>query len=463
MQGAESRLRLLKKVETLSRDLTKGSIGRELIRFSLPLLLSYFLQAFYGLADTIIVSYFSDMANIVSVTQGSQVTNILTSCVAGLSGGGTVLVAQYAGAKGKEDLNQTIQSVFTVFVLLAVVFTAGMLLITKWCVSVLDIPKEAQIPCETYLYICLSGTLFVFLYNGISACLQALGNSRHPLAFIGVACAVNILLDLLLVGWFGMGAAGAAIATVFSQFVSVLASALFLRKRNFPFGFSLRSLRLYRDKTAKLFRLGLPYAFQRTIVALSFLVVSGLSNYYGLVAATAAGVVSKINSIATLPFAAVNLAISSMCAQNLGAGQLSRAKRTFLTGLMLTLAIGGSVFALVQLFPGALIAVFSASEELKTVAIPFLRLYSICYLLMPFSYAINALMTGSGHTLVTMASGLSAALVLRVPLAYLLSRTAGLGFPGVALGSAAAVLGSIFVGFAFYQAGVWTRPLLKRI
>ncbi|MEN6339473.1 MAG: MATE family efflux transporter [Clostridiaceae bacterium] len=449
-------------METLRRDLTQGSIGRELIRFSMPLLLSYFLQAFYGIADTIIVSFFCDMAEVTAVTQGSQVTNILTSCVSGLAGGGTVLIAQYAGAKDKNDLSETIQTIFTVFVLLALAFTALMLAIDEWCIRALDVPMEARAACKAYLDICLSGTLFVFLYNGIAAALQALGDSRHPLVFVGIACGVNIALDLLLVGGFGLGAAGAAVATVFSQLVSVIVSILFLRKRRFSFDFRFRSFRIHREKAGQLFRLGFPYALQRTIVALSFLAISGLSNSYGLLAATASGIVSKINNIATLPFSAVNVSISAMCGQNLGAGLIARAKKTFYTGLKLTLAVGALIFALVQLFPHAFLAVFSASPELTAVAVPFLRLYSICYLLMPFSYSINALMTGSGHTFATMLSGLCAALILRVPLAYLISKTAGLGFPGIALGSAAAVFGSIFVGLAFFRADLWKKPLLRK-
>lgn len=432
-----------------------------MIRFSIPILLSYLLQALYGLADTIIVSYFSDMNHVISVTQGSQVTFVFTSFVLGLAGGSMALIAQYAGAADKNDLRQAIQSVFTVFILLAIVMTAVMLSLSGWCTRILNIPPEARVPCKAYLDICLSGTLFVFLYNGISVVLQALGDSRHPLVFVGVACAVNIGLDLLLVGVWKMGAAGAAYATVFSQFISVLFAAVFLKRRSFPFEFRLRSLRLYRDKVSQIFRVGMPYAFQRTIVALSFLIISALSNDYGTLAAAGAGIVAKINNVATLPFAAFNVATAAMCGQNLGGGKADRAKSVLFIGMKLMLIIGAVLFTCIQCFPAAILGVFSATPELIETATPFLRWFSFCYLLFPFSYALTGLMTGSGQTVATMAIGLSASLVLRVPLAWLFSRVAGIGYPGIALGASVAVLGSIAVASAFYRSGIWMRPLLK--
>ena len=448
-------------MERLKRDLTTGSITKEMVRFSAPILFSYLLQALYGLADTIIVSFFSDMNHVISVTQGSQVTFVFTSFILGLAGGGMVLIAQYAGAADRQDLSQAIQSVFTVFVLLAVVLTAAMLCFTGWCTRALNIPAAARVPCKAYLDICLSGTLFVFLYNGISVVLQALGDSRHPLIFVGIACMVNIGLDLLLVGVWKMGAPGAAYATVFSQFISVAFAVAFLKRNDFPFDFRLRSFRLYRDKVSKMFRVGLPYAIQRTVVALSFLFISALSNEYGTLAAAGAGIVSKVHNVASLPFAALNLAMAAMCGQNLGGGKAERARSVLFTGMKLMFGIGALMFVVVQGFPAAILRIFSATPELIETATPFLRWFSVCYVFFPFSYAINALMTGSGQTIATMTIGLSSALVLRVPLAYLFSRVLGVGYPGVAMGASASVLGAVIVAFGFYHSGIWKRPLLK--
>lgn len=449
-------------MERISRDLTTGSITKEMIRFSMPILFSYLLQALYGLADAIIVSFFSDIHQVISVTQGSQVVFILTSFILGLAGGGMVLVAQYSGAADKQDLRQAIQSVFTMFIILAAVLTAVMLSITGWCTRILNIPAEARASCKAYLDICLSGTLFVFLYNGISVVLQALGDSRHPLIFVGIACTVNIGLDLLLVGVMKLGAPGAAYATVFSQFVSVVFAVVFLKRSNFPFAFSLKSLRLYGDKVRRMFRVGLPYAFMRVIVSLSFLLISALANEYGTLAAAGAGIVAKIHNMASLPYAALNLALAAMCGQNLGVGKTDRARLVLFSGVKLMLWIGLFLFAVLQIFPDAVLSVFSATPELIAEATPFLRWYSFCYLFFPFSYGINGLMTGSGQTIATMTVGLTASLVFRVPLAYLCSKGLGMGFPGVALGSSAAVLGAVGVAVIFYRSKIWMRPLLKQ-
>ena len=229
--------------------------------------------------------------------------------------------------------------------------------------------------------------------------LQALGDSRHPLIFVGIACMVNIGLDLLLVGVWKMGAPGAAYATVFSQFISVAFAVAFLKRNDFPFDFRLRSFRLYRDKVSKMFRVGLPYAIQRTVVALSFLFISALSNEYGTLAAAGAGIVSKVHNVASLPFAALNLAMAAMCGQNLGGGKAERARSVLFTGMKLMFGIGALMFVVVQGFPAAILRIFSATPELIETATPFLRWFSVCYVFFPFSYAINALMTGSGQTI----------------------------------------------------------------
>lgn len=443
----------------LTRDMTQGSVAKNLIIFSIPLCLSYLLQALYGSADTLIVGQFSQLGDVTGVSQGCQVINILTFAISGFSSGGTVLISRYMGAKRDRDLQETIETLFSLFAVSALAFTGIMLLSNDLIIRLMQVPPEAVIPMRRYLQICECGMLFIFFYNCISAVLQAMGDSRHPLIFVGIACCVNIALDLLLVAIFKLGAFGAAIATVMAQMLSVILSIRFLRKQNFSFDFSLRSFRFARDKLVLLIQLGLPFAIMRALVNCSFVVVSGLANVYGLAASSAAGVVAKINNFATMPFTALQTAIFTVAGQNIGAGSQKRAQHTMFVGLSLCFGIGLLVFILAQLFPRQILSLFSPNQEMIDAGENFLRLFAIEYLLMPFTYSIHGLMSANGYTWIPAVDGLLAAVLCRIPLCTLLSRW--IGFEGIALGGSLAVLGAVIPAIAFYLSGIWKKQKIQ--
>ena len=436
--------------------MTQGSVAKNLILFSIPLCLSYFLQALYGSADTLIVGQFSPLGDVTGVSQGSQVINILTQAISGFSSGGTVLISRYMGAKRDKDLQETIETLFSLFAAAALIMTGVMLLCNNWIMKLMQIPAEAIVPMRRYLQVCEVGILFIFFYNCISAVLQAMGDSRHPLIFVAIACCVNIVLDLILVAWLGMGAFGAAIATILAQMLSVFLSIRFLKKQNFTFDFALSSFRFAREKLVLLMQLGLPFAVMRALVNCSFVIVSGLANVYGLAASSAAGVVSKINSFATMPFTALQVAISTMAGQNMGAGQQKRAQHTLFVGFGICFSIGALMFFLAQFFPQQILSLFSPNEDFIAAGENFLRFFALEYLLMPFTYSIHGLLSACGYTWIPAVDGFLAAVVCRIPLAMLCA--SWIGFPGIALGSSFAVLGAVIPAVSFYLSGIWKKP-----
>lgn len=446
-------------MQSAERKLSSVAEARELIVFSIPLFLSYLLQALYGSVDTIIVGQCASLGDIAGVTQGSQVMHILTQAISGISTGAVILIARYRGAGREEELRQTMQTVFSLFFYAALVLTGVMLLGNRGIIRLIELDAAAVRPMLNYLAVCELGLLFIFLYNCISAVLQAMGDSRHPLIFVGIACVLNVLLDLLFVAVLKMGAGGAALATVLAQIVSVVLSVRFLRRQNFMFDFRIRSLAISREKLRLLLKLGIPYAVQRAIVSTSFLAISGLSNGFGLAEGSASGVVGKINNFATMPFSAMQTAVTTMAGKSLGAGQVDKAKRSLRIGLCICLAAGTVLFTIVQLFPQQCLAVFSSDGDILRVGVTFLRMYSIEYLLMPFTFSINAFLSATGHTWMPMINGLIASLILRVPLAKLFSLF--MGFPGISLGSSAAVLGAIISCCIFYYSGLWKRSFEK--
>lgn len=445
----------------IKRNLISGSISKNLISFAFPVFLSCLLQALYGNVDAMIVGKFSDLGNITGVTQGSQLMNIVTQMISGLSTGASVLISQYVGSKKNEDLHRTVSTVFSIFIVSALAISVLMMLGNKLFISILSVSPEAAGPFLSYALICEIGLLFVFLYNCISAVLQAMGDSRHPLLFVGIACLVNVFLDLVFVAKFGMGAKGAAIATVVAQLLSVVFSIVFLNKNRFSFGFRLRSFSIDNEKAGLIFKLGSPYMVQRFLVYSSFLAISGLSNPYGLEAGSAAGIVSKTNNFATIPFSAFNIGVSTVAAQCLGAGDMGKAKQALSKGFGMCFAFGAVLFLIVQLFPRPLISAFSSNEDLIAVATPFLKYYSVEYLLMPLTWTMHGFFSANGHTLIPSIDGIIASLICRTPFALLFSRVFGMGFNGIALGSALAVVGAIIPALFFYFRGTWKKPVIK--
>lgn len=440
----------------LQQDFTQGNIAEHLVKFSLPFLLSNLLQALYSVADMLIVGMFCSTEALAGVNMGGQVTNLVVMLVSGLTVGGTVLVAQYFGAHKEQDVKETIGTLFSLLALLGVALSLIMLYFSEPVLRLLQTPEEAVEPAKEYLNICLLGTIFVFGYNAISSIQRGLGDSRRPLYFVAVACVINVGLDLLLVGPFEMGPAGAAWATIAAQGISMILAAVFLAKNKFIFDFKLKSFAIKKDKMRLLFQLGLPNSIQSVTSNLSFLLMTALVNGFGLAATAAAGVASKFNSFAILPALAMSASVSSIAAQNIGADQFDRARQSLGMGVKIAMVLSIIVFALVQLFPQAILSLFSNDPEVIACGVSYLRAFSFDYLVVPTVFCINGLVNGSGHTTFSLINGMLSSIILRMPVAYLLSMTP-LGLTGIGLAAPMASLGSLALGMWFYKSGRWLK------
>ena len=265
----------------IQKDFTTGSIGRHLIEFCLPFLLSNFIQACYSVADMLIVGNFCATEVLSGVTNGAQITNLVINMVAGLTVGGTVLVGQYFGARQEKDVSETIGTTFSLMFIVGVVLTVVMILCTDLVMGLLNVPMEARPYAKDYTNICLLGTVFTFGYNAISAVQRGMGESKRPLYFVAVTCVVNVVLDYWFVAGLGMGAAGAAWATITAQAVSMLLAAIFLKKKNFIFDFKLKSFAIKMDKVKLLLKLGIPSSIQSIISSFSFMLMTSIVNGFG--------------------------------------------------------------------------------------------------------------------------------------------------------------------------------------
>ena len=448
----------------LQRDFTTGPIGRGMIAFAMPFLLSNILQALYGAVDMWVVGNFSAAdaavrtAVLSGVNIGSQITHLVAMMVSGLTVSGTVMVGQYVGARKPKDASETVGTMFTLLFLVGLALTILMIVLSCPLLRLLDTPAEAFPHAQQYLNICLSGTLFIFGYNAISAIQRGLGDSVRPLIFVGVACVINIVLDLWLVKGLGMGAAGAAWATVIAQAVSLGMAAWYLSRSRFIFDFKLSSFKIKKDKMRLMIKLGIPSSVQSIIVNISFLVMTALVNGIGgYVASAAVGVAGKFNSFAILPAVAMSSSVSAFAAQNIGARRHDRAKKALGVGVAMALGISAAVFVLVQLFPGEIIAFFDQNPDTIANGIEYMRTFSFDYLLVPILFCINGLIMGAGHTTFTLLTASLSSLLLRIPVAVVFGSVLGWGLKGVGLAGPAASTAGVVLASWFLFSGRWLK------
>ncbi|HOQ01226.1 MAG TPA: MATE family efflux transporter [Acetivibrio clariflavus] len=444
------------KKQTIEKNLTEGNVALQLIMFALPFMLSNFIQALYNVADMLIVGKFSGTAGISGVNIGGQVTFIITNIVVGLSVGGTVVIAQYLGSGDRKSMDECVKTLITFLFITSIVVTVVMISLSDVFLELLRTPKESYQQAKNYLNITLMGTIFIFGYNGFSAILRGLGDSKRPLIFVSIACGVNVVLDLLFVGVFRMEAAGAALATIISQAISMFACIIYIKRSDIGFDFKLNSFRMYKERLLVMMKVGMPVSVQNVIVNFSFLVLTAIANGMGVSASAAVGVVGKYNGFAILPAIAVGSSVSAMVAQNVGAGLFDRAKKTFHTGFVLSFIISLVVFIFTQLFPEQIISVFGKDDpKMISDGVNYLRTFSFDYLIVPAAFCLNGLITGAGHTVISSISSIMSSIGFRIPFAILLGVTLDKGMLGLGIAAPLASLGTTIFVFIYYLSGKW--------
>ena len=400
----------------------EGPILAPLLRFTLPVLLALFLQAMYGAVDLMVVGQFGQPADVSAVSTGSQVMHTVTSLVTGLSMGATVLLGQKLGQGRTEEGGQVLGSAIALFTAVALALTGAMLLAASPMTRLMQAPVEAFDQTVVYVRICSGGAVFIVAYNVLGAMFRGIGDSRTPLLTVTIACVVNIIGDLLLVGACGLGVAGAALATVLAQAVSVALSLLFTKKRGLPFAFSLRDIRFDPHHTGRILRLGIPIALQDVLVSISFLAIAAIVNSLGVIASAGVGVAEKLCGFIMLVPSAFGQSLSAFVAQNIGAKRTDRAKKAMLYGMGASLCCG-IVLAWLSFFHGDLLSGMFARDELVIGAsADYLRAYAIDTLLTSILFCFIGYFNGRGNTSFVMAQGIVGAFLVRIPVSLFMSR-----------------------------------------
>ena len=408
---------LLKNDKT---DFTQGRILPKLAFFMLPILGALVLQAAYGAVDLLVVGRFGSTSGLSAVSTGSQVLNLVTFVVTQLAMGITVLIARYLGEKRPQYIGQVIGGAAIVFTLLAAALFVVLVFFARLISSLMQAPAEALDLTASYVRICGSGIFFIVAYNMLSALFRGLGDSRSPLIFVLVACIVNVIGDLVLVAGFHLDAAGAAIATVAAQAVSVICAIAMLLKKELPFKIHRSDFKL-NPQCKKFLGIGLPLALQEFLTQLSFLALCAFVNRLGLEASSGYGVACKIVNFAMLIPSSLMQSMASFVSQNVGAGNKKRAEQSMFTGIGIGLVFGCAVFALVRCKGDVLSGLFTADAAVIANSYAYLMGFAPETIATAILFSMVGYFNGNDKTLWVMVQGLVQTLLVRLPMAYIMS------------------------------------------
>jgi putative MATE family efflux protein len=438
-------------------DLTEGSVAKKLLYFAVPFMLSNLLQTVYNLVDMSVVGHYMGSAGLSAVSVGGRLVELLTMLCTGFCTGGQILLAQQVGAKKREDMQKTIGTLFSFTMVLAVVLGLLSILFHRPLLTLLNTPESAFQQAASYMVICNSGCIFIFGYNALCSILRGMGDSKRPLVFVAIASVINLVLDLIFVAGCGMGAAGAAIATVISQALAFFASLVYLiiKRESFGFRFSGKNLKMDGPTLKTLTRLGLPLAFQSAAISISMLFVNSFINAYGEAASAVYGVGLKLQNIPSIVTQGMSNANASMVGQNMAAGKPERVRKSVHTGFALNAIVYGVFIVLCLLFPKQIFTIFTTDEAVLDMAPTYLCIACIGFVASIFNSSFHPVINGIGFTSLGMAIGLLDGVVARISFSLIFGITLGMGLNGFFLGHSLAIWVTALLSWFYYLSGRW--------
>ena len=430
-------------------DFTQGNILKKLVAFMMPILGALILQAAYGAVDLLVVGRFGSTSGLSAVSTGSQVLNLVTFVVIQFAMGITVLIARYLGEKRPERIGAVIGGGAVVFTMMSVALFIAMVGFARPISVLMQAPAEAVDLTASYVRICGAGIFFIVAYNLLSAIFRGLGDSKSPLLFVLVACIVNIIGDLVLVAGLHMDAAGAAIATVTAQALSVVFAVMLLLKKDLPFAITKKDFRL-NPQCRKFLKIGLPLALQEFLTQISFLALCAFVNRLGLEASSGYGVACKIVNFAMLVPSSLMQSMASFVSQNIGAGKKKRAKQSMFTGIGVGLAVGCVVFVLVLFKGDVLCSAFSTDAAVIQNGFAYLKGFAPETLVTAILFSMVGYFNGNNKTVWVMTQGLIQTLLVRLPLAYFMSIQPNASLTKIGLAAPVATTVGIVLNVGFF-------------
>ena len=444
------------------KNFTEGNITKQLFWFALPLFLSNLLQVVYNMVDMIVVGKVMGQTGLSAVSVGGDVCAFMTFISIGFSSAGQVIIARYIGKNEEGKIGRFVSTMFSFLSASAILISLFCIIFRREILDLMNTPDAAFSEALAYSTVCAVGLIFIYGYNTVSAILRGMGDSKHPFVFIGIAAVINVILDVLFVYVLEMGAMGAAMATVISQAVSFIVSAVFIIRRKEDFCLNVRLydfLHLDREMLAELVKLGIPMAIKMASVQFSKLFVNAMINGYGVAVSAFAGIANKIGSISNLISNSLNTAGSSMASQNMAARKYKRVTQIIVRLFIITLTIALILSAAIVFFPREIFSLFlkPGEEEALLIGLEYIPIGILIFFGSACRAPMNALINGSGNVSLNFVTAILDGIVLRIGLSLLFGSFMGMEYLGYWLGDALAGFTPFVIGIFFYFAGTWRR------
>jgi len=434
----------------MEKNLTEGSIVKNILVFSLPFLLSYFLQTLYGMADLFIAGQFNGAEIISAVSIGSQVMHMFTVMIVGLAMGGTVLIGQAVGAKDPERAAKVIGNTIILFFVFSIVVTVILPLCTRGIVNIISTPPESVEETVRYLRICFAGVPFIVAYNVIACVYRGMGDSKSPMFFVTIACVINIILDYIFMGILGMKAGGAAIATVIAQTISVIISLISILKSKSEIKLAKEDLKPAKDVMGGILKIGVPIACQDGFIQISFIVITIIANRRGVNVAAAVGIVEKIICFLFLIPSSMLSTISAIAAQNIGAGYRQRANQTLFTGCGIAVGIGIFFAIIFQFISRPVLTLFTKDVVVVELGVQYLKAYVLDCIFAAVHFSCSGYFCALKKSIISFIHNSISIIFIRIPGAYFAAKFwSDTLFPMGLAAPAGSLLSAIICVFAF--------------
>lgn len=443
-------------------DMTKGKELPLLLKFSLPMLFGNIFQQLYNLVDSIIVGQFVGANALGAVGATGSSSFLLFSICNGLSIGIGILIAQYFGANNTENVKKSIANAIYVVVVSGVVMSVVGVIVARPVLELLKTPPAIIEDSVTYMRIACAGTIAVIGYNAMASILRALGDSKTPLIFLVIASGINVVLDLVFIICFHMGVAGAAIATIISQAISTIGCIIFAVTRNPYFKLEKEHLKVDSKIIIKSIKIGIPVAFQNSLIAFSCIVLQGVVNTFGETIVTVYTTTNRIEQLVQQPYNSLGAAVSTFTGQNMGGDKVDRVKRGYRISIGIVVIISAVMFVFMQLFGGNIISLFTGEEEIVRLGSKALKITSCFYFSLGMIYVSRALLNGAGDALASMINGF-VEVIGRVMFPLILIHVFSVGYIGVWYTSGLTWTITGVAVFVRYLQGKWKQKSLVHI
>lgn len=402
----------------MQKDLTSGNILKTITYFSLPYLLSYFLQTLYGMADLFIIGQFNSVDATTAVSIGSQVMHMITVIIVGLAMGSTVMIGRAVGAKNNKQMTKTVGNTVSLFTAVSIIITAMLIFCVKPIISLMSTPAEAVSGTSDYLTICFIGIPFITAYNVIASVFRGMGDSKSPMYFISVACVFNIALDFLFIGAMDMGAAGAALGTTLSQTASVIISLIVIRRKKLISGLHKNDLKPQKSTILPVLKVGFPVAVQDGFIQIAFIIITIFANKRGLTDAAAVGVVEKLIGIIFLVPSTMLSTVSSLSAQNIGAKKHGRVQKILLYSTIITVIYGVIMAVLMQFFAENAVGLFTNSADIMVLGGQYMHSYVWDCVFAGIHFCFSGYFCAYGLSNISFLHNVLSIVLARIPIAY---------------------------------------------